>query len=65
LASTKNFSHRVYLRDKIWAEVTMRFAHRKFITHDWTYPDYSQDLAINFLMQVREIYKRQLELSSS
>jgi hypothetical protein len=61
LASTKNFSHRIYLRDNIWAEVTMRYARGKWITHDWTYPDYSQELGIEFLSKVREIYKRQLE----
>jgi len=63
LASTKNFSHRIYLRDSIWAEVTMRFAGGKFIKHDWTYPDWSQDLAIDFLMKVRETYRKQLEAS--
>jgi hypothetical protein len=62
LASTKNFSHRIYLRDNIWAEVTMRFARGKFITHDWTYPDYSQELGISFLSKVREIYKGQLTI---
>lgn len=61
LASTKNFSHRIYLRDNIWAEVTMRFARGKFITHDWTYPDYSQKLGIEFLSKAREIYKGKLE----
>jgi hypothetical protein len=61
LASTKNFSHRIYLRDNIWAEVTMRYAHGQFITHDWTYPDYSQELGIEFLSKAREIYKGQLE----
>ena len=64
LASTKNFSHRVYLRDNIWAEVTMRFAGGKFVKHDWTYPDWSQDLAIDFLMRVRGIYRNQLELNA-
>jgi hypothetical protein len=61
LASTKNFSHRIYLRDNIWAEVTMRFARGKFILHDWTYPDYSRELAIEYFSIVREIYKKQLE----
>jgi hypothetical protein len=61
LASTKNFSHRIYMRDDIWAEVTMRYARGKFIIHDWTYPDYSQDLGIAFLTKVREIYKRELD----
>jgi len=60
LASTKNFSHRIYLRDNIWAEVTMRYMRGKFVTHEWTYPDYSQDLAIDFLCHAREIYRRQL-----
>jgi hypothetical protein len=60
LASTKNFSHRIYLRDNIWAEVTLRYIHDKFIAHDWTYPDYSQNLTIDFLCRVREIYRGQL-----
>ena len=64
LASTKNFSHRIYLRDNIWAEVTMRFALGKFLIHDWTYPDYSQELAIDYFTAVREKYKIQLENSS-
>jgi hypothetical protein len=64
LASTKNFSHRIYLRDNIWAEVTLRFIHGKFIKHEWTYPDYSQDLAIDFLIRVRDIYKGQLDNQS-
>ena len=61
LASTKNFSHRIYLRDSIWAEVTMRYEKGEFVTHPWTYPDYSQRLAIEFLKEVRGKYKNQLE----
>jgi hypothetical protein len=61
LASTKNFSHRIYLLDNIWAEVTMRFARGKFILHDWTYPDYNRELAIEYFAMVREVYKKQLE----
>ena len=55
LASTKNFSHRIYLRDDIWAELTMRFMRGQFVKHDWTYPDWSQDLAIEFLKKVRGV----------
>jgi len=64
LASTKNFSHRIYLRDNIWAEVTMRFVKGEFVTHPWTYPDYAQPLAIEFLKAVREIYRKQLSTLS-
>ncbi len=60
LASTKNFSHRIYLRDNIWAEVTLRYVKGEFVTHAWTYTDYAQPLAIEFLKAVREIYRKQL-----
>jgi hypothetical protein len=60
LASTKNFSHRIYLKDGIWAEVTLRYERGDFIAHPWTYSDYAQPLAIEFLKTARENYKSQL-----
>ena len=60
LASTKNFSHRIYLKDGIWAELTLSYASGKFVTHPWTYPDYQTELAYDFLTKVREIYIGQL-----
>jgi len=60
LASTKNFAHRIYLRDNVWAEITLRYIHGKFVCNEWTYPDYSQPLAIDFLNQAREIYRAQI-----
>lgn len=61
LASTKNFSHRIYLRDGIWAEVTLSYAKGEFVSHPWTYPDHSQPLAIDFFKEVRQKYRRQPE----
>jgi len=60
LASTKNFSHRIYLRDNIWAEITLRYVNNEFVTHPWTYADYQQKLAVDFFKQVREKYRFQL-----
>ena len=60
LASTKNFSHRIYLKDGIWAELTLSYANGKFVTHPWTYPDYQTELAYDFLSKVREKYISQL-----
>ncbi len=60
LASTKNFSHRIYLRDHIWAELTLRYIRGEFVANPWSYPDYCQDLAIEFLKSVRENYRNQL-----
>ncbi|MCX8070757.1 MAG: DUF4416 family protein [Thermodesulfovibrionales bacterium] len=40
LASTKDYSHRIYLRNGIFAEVTLIFKNGQFIAHVNTYPDY-------------------------
>jgi hypothetical protein len=42
LASCKNFSHRVYLRDGIYAEVTLLVRGGHLDELPWTYPDYRQ-----------------------
>lgn len=40
LASTKNYSHRIYLERGIYAEVTLIFREGAFGHLPWTYPDY-------------------------
>jgi hypothetical protein len=40
LASTKDHAHRIYLRDGIYAEVTLNFRQRQWQPLEWTYPDY-------------------------
>lgn len=42
LASTKDHEQRIYLRDGIFAEVTLHIRGGKFCRWDWTYPDYAQ-----------------------
>jgi len=61
LASTKNYSHRIYLKDGIWAELTLSYAGGKFVTLPWTYPDYQTELAVDFLKNARDIYICQLK----
>ena len=61
LASTKNFSHRIYLKDGIWGELTLSYAKGNFVIHPWTYPDYVSELAFESLRETREIYSRQLK----
>ncbi len=51
LATTKNYGHRIYLKDDIFAEVTLIFRNRSFQALDWTYPDYRN--AITFFNEVR------------
>jgi hypothetical protein len=42
LASTKNREHRLYMRDGIYAEVTLAFRDQQWQPMPWTYPDYQR-----------------------
>ena len=53
LASTKDQAHRVYLRDDIFAEVTLRFQAGAFEVWPWTYADYREEAVRAFLNQAR------------
>jgi hypothetical protein len=53
LASTKDQAHRIYLRDGIFAEVTLRFQAGSFVPWEWTYADYREPLVLAFLNQAR------------
>lgn len=59
LASTKNYSHRIYLDKGIYAEITLQREHHKFKFLRWTYPDYYDPIALAFFEQVRNTYKQQ------
>ncbi len=59
LASTKNFSHRIYIGKKIWAEVTLVYS-KKWISFDYTFPDHKEDRYHAFFSQVRERIVEQL-----
>jgi len=57
LASTKAYTHRVYLGDGIYAEVTLMYENKAFVPLPWTYPDYRRDDILQFLLRVRENLK--------
>lgn len=58
LASSKDFSHRIYLERGVFAEVTLLFEHGGWRTLPWTYPDYGGGQYDEFLNEVRESLKR-------
>ena len=58
LASTKDHGHRLYLRDGIYAEMTLRFQQGAFRGWPWTYPDYLAHAA--FFGQAYQRYLRDL-----
>ncbi|HUU10965.1 MAG TPA: DUF4416 family protein [Phycisphaerae bacterium] len=53
LASTKDFSHRIYLDDAIYGEVTLLYQHGAWKSLEWTYPDYRTPEYHGFFTQVR------------
>lgn len=54
LASTKDHAHRIYLRDGIYAEITLTWRQRKWQPMEWTYPDYRRDDYQQFFTECRE-----------
>jgi hypothetical protein len=57
LATTKDQAHRVYLRDGIFAEVTLRFQDGRFQPWPWTYADYRLPEVVEFMEKAREHYR--------
>jgi hypothetical protein len=60
LATTKDFSHRVYVGGGIYAETTLHFENGHWIAWPWTYPDYAGPQYQAFFEHVRELYKAKL-----
>jgi hypothetical protein len=60
LASTKNFYHRIYLGNGIFAEVTMHFKNNTYQFFPWTYPDYQSNAYQEFFLKLRQIYRSKL-----
>ena len=56
LATGKDYSHRIYIGEQIYADLTLMFSKNGFKTLDWTYPDYASEQVFRFLGQVREKY---------
>ncbi len=65
LATTKDQGHRIYLRDGIYAEVTLRFTAGAFEPWPWTYADYRQAGVLAFLQEVRDYYHDRLRAARS
>jgi hypothetical protein len=61
LATTKGYSHRPYLRDGIYADLTLIFRNKSFLPLEWTYPDYRQDEIIRLFNQFRKKYAEGLK----
>ncbi|MBQ7544417.1 MAG: DUF4416 family protein [Synergistaceae bacterium] len=56
LASTKDHAHRIYLRDGIFAEVTMRYRFGGWKSFDYTFPDFASGVYDEFLSGARRLW---------
>jgi hypothetical protein len=56
LATGKNYSHRPYLRDGIYADLTLIYEKGSFISLRWTYPDYKESKTIEIFNNIRKRY---------
>lgn len=61
LATGKGYTHRPYLRDGIYADLTLIYQGKKFCTLPWTYPDYADEKQTTMLVAIRARYLLQLK----
>lgn len=65
LATTKDRDHRIYLRDGIFAEVTLHWNHGHWGANRWTYPDYQrEDFQLFFTECRNQLRIRQRQIHS-
>lgn len=62
LATTKDYSHRLYIGQGIYAEVTLRYGNkeRSFTPFDHTYRDYCSEMYITMFNKTRELLRTAL-----
>jgi hypothetical protein len=61
LATTKGYSHRPYLREGIFADLTLMYRDKSYRALEWTYPDYRQDDVIALFNGLRKKYSEDLK----
>jgi hypothetical protein len=60
LATGKGYTHRPYLREGIYADLTLVYREKSFHSLPWTYPGYAGGEVIDMLIRIREKYVLQL-----
>ncbi|MEW5757986.1 MAG: DUF4416 family protein [Candidatus Omnitrophota bacterium] len=60
LATTKNYSHRIYLNRGIFAEITLTFKNNTFNPNPLTYSDYTSQEYIKIFNEIRNRYYEEI-----
>jgi hypothetical protein len=61
LATTKGYTHRPYLQDGIYADLTLIYRQKSFRPLEWTYPDYRRSEVIQLFNRIRIKYLEDLK----
>jgi hypothetical protein len=64
LVSTKNYSHRIYLGNGIYGEVTLIYSNNTYQPLPYTYPDFQTPEYLEFFKKAREMYKEEIRQKS-
>lgn len=64
-ASTKNFTHRIYLRDNIYGDLQLYRRKGKYIPLEWTFQDYQFDSVLGFFEKARKILEERVGMPST
>lgn len=60
LATIKDRDHRIYLRDGIFAEVTLNYVGKQWHHHRWSYPSYRTEAVAEFASSCRTELRKHL-----
>ena len=61
LATTKDRDHRLYLRDGMFAEVTLTYVGKVWEHHRWSYPSYRTEAVAQFANRCRQNLRQHLK----
>ena len=56
LATGKNFAHRIYIGQGVYADLTLIYKDGRYHKLAWTYPDYADEKILTFLYRLRKKY---------
>ena len=65
LASCKGFSHRIYLSNGVYGDLTLLFRGGSYVPLPWTYPDWGEPQVVSFLNEHRVLYREELKKQGS
>ncbi len=64
-ASTKNFTHRIYLRDNIYGDLQLYRRKGSYVPLEWTFQDYQFDFVIGFFEKARKILEQRIGMAET